>query len=161
MEPPASFEADALRNEKVKVLSSTRSIKNSDVIRAQYDGYLKTDGVAPNSTTPTFAAIKMLVDNWRWKDVPFYVRTGKRLAAKDTEIAITFKKVPHSMFVSTGLEDMPPNVLVFQIQPEEGISLRFQAKKPGSKLCMATLNMNFNYSSIFNKGGIRKFFISL
>ncbi len=89
------------------------------------------------------------MDNWRWKDVPFYLRTGKRLAKKNTEIAITFKKVPHSMFVSAGLDDMPPNILLFRIQPEEGICLSFEAKRPGSKLCMATLNMCLNYGSVF------------
>ena len=81
--------------------------------------------------------------------IPFYLRTGKRLKHKDTEIAITFKKVPHSMFIFAGLEDMQANVLVLQIQPEEGISLSFQAKRPGSKLCMSTLNMHFDYQSVF------------
>ena len=94
-------------------------------------------------------AAKLYIDNWRWQGIPFYLRTGKRLAKKDTEVSITFKRVPHSMFVSAGVGEMPPNVLVLQIQPEEGISLRFHAKRPGSKLCMSTLNMNFSYKSVY------------
>jgi glucose-6-phosphate 1-dehydrogenase len=112
-------------------------------------GYREEPGVNDDSKTETFVAAKLYVDNWRWQGVPFYLRTGKRLARKDTEVSITFKKVPHSMFVSAGLSDMPANVLVLQIQPEEGISLRFQAKRPGSKICMSTLNMNFSYKSVF------------
>jgi glucose-6-phosphate 1-dehydrogenase len=92
----------------------------------------------------------LFIDNWRWQGVPFYLRTGKRLAAKNTEIAISFKKVPFSLFSSVGLDELPANILVFQIQPEEGISLSFQAKKPGSKLCMSTLDMNFSYESLFS-----------
>jgi glucose-6-phosphate 1-dehydrogenase len=163
MEPPVSFEADAIRDEKVKLLRSIRpfgpaNLQNS-VIRGQYapgsidgksvPGYTEEPGIDPASKTETFVAAKLFIDNWRWKGVPFYLRTGKRLAAKDTEIAITFKAVPHSMFVSVGLEEMPPNVLVLQIQPEEGISLSFQAKRPGSKACMSTLNMSFSYCDVF------------
>lgn len=164
IDPPTSFEADPIRDEKVKVLRAIRSLNSNalqtDIVRGRYDsgiidgkkvvGYKSEDGVADNSKTETFVAAKVFIDNWRWKDVPFYLRTGKRLAAKDTEIAITFKKVPHSMFVSAGLEDMPANVLVLQIQPEEGLSLSFQAKRPGSKICMGTLDMNFYYKDIFN-----------
>jgi glucose-6-phosphate 1-dehydrogenase len=163
MEPPASFGADCIRDEKVKLLRSIRPFDLSEldslIVRGQYGpglingkqvvGYRAEPGIDPQSKTETFVAAKLFMDNWRWKDVPFYLRTGKRLAHKDTEIAITFKKVPHSMFISVGLEDMPANVLVLQIQPEEGISLSFQAKRPGSKICMSTLNMNFNYRSIF------------
>jgi len=144
-------------------LCSIRSFKPSDInnvfVRGQYGpgsingqkviGYRTEPGVDPKSKTETFVAAKFFIDNWRWKDVPFYLRTGKRLAMKDTEIAIIFKKVPHSMFALAGLDEMPPNVLVLQIQPEEGISLSFQAKQPGSKICMDTLNMNFCYRSIF------------
>jgi len=163
MEPPMSFEAEGVRNEKVRLL---RSIRPFDVnkledfcIRGQYGpgsingkkvkGYLEEDGVSPDSKTETFIAAKLFVDNWRWQGVPFYLRTGKRLAVKDTEIAITFKKVPYSMFSSVGLDELPQNVLVLKIQPEEGISLSFQAKRPGSKICMSTLNMNFSYKSVF------------
>ena len=163
MEPPTSFNADGIRDEKVKLLRSVRPISNQSmqehIIRGQYApgaienkkvaGYREEENVEPGSKTETFVAAKLFIDNWRWKDVPFYLRTGKRLARKDTEIAITFKKVPHSMFASAGLFDMAPNMLVLQIQPEEGISLSFQAKRPGSKICMSTLNMNFDYRSVF------------
>jgi len=163
MEPPASFEADHIRDEKVKLLRSIRPFKTDGldkfIVRGQYGagsidgadivGYRAEPGVAPDSKTETFVAAKLFIDNWRWKGVPFYLRTGKRLENKDTEIAITFKKIPHSMFVSAGLADMPPNVLVLQLQPEEGITLSLQAKRPGSKICMGTLNMSFNYRSVF------------
>ncbi len=163
MEQPISFEADCIRDEKVKLLQSIRPTEadrlDDFLVRGQYGpgsingknvkGYLEEEGISPDSKTETFVAAKLFIDNWRWQGVPFYIRTGKRLAAKDTEIAITFKQVPFSLFASAGLADMPPNVLVLQIQPEEAISLSFQAKRPGSKICMSTLNMNFNYKSIF------------
>jgi glucose-6-phosphate 1-dehydrogenase len=163
MEPPTSFEADRIRDEKVKLLRSIRPFEfeqgSTNIVSGQYGaglingrkvvGYRAEPGISPESKTETFVAAKLFIDNWRWKDVPFYLRTGKRLAQKDTEIAITFKKVPHSMLISAGLADMPANVLVMQIQPEEGISLSFQAKRPGSKICMSTLNMNFNYQDVF------------
>lgn len=163
MEPPVSFKADDVRNEKVKLLRSVRPFVawegEPDFVRGQYGpgsvggsqvaGYRQEDGVAAGSNTETFAATRLFIDNWRWGGVPFYLRTGKRLAAKDTEIAITFKKPPHSLFTAAGLSQMPPNVLVLQIQPEEGISLSFQAKQPGSKICMSTLNMSFEYKSVF------------
>lgn len=163
MEPPISFEADHVRDEKVKLLRSIRPFKLGElddvIVRGQYGpgsingrevvGYREEPGINPESRTETFIAAKLLIDNWRWKGVPFYLRTGKRLARKNTEIAITFKQVPHSMFISAGLGDMPSNVLVLRIQPQEGISLSFQAKQPGSKACMSTLNMNFSYKSVF------------
>jgi len=163
MEPPTSFEANSIRDEKVKLLRSVRPFQTSElaksVVRGQYGGgsidgkevagYLSEPGVKPDSKTETFVAAKLFVDNWRWKDVPFYLRTGKRLASKDSEIAITFKNVPHSMFSSMGLEEMPPNVLILQIQPREGILLNFQAKRPGSKSCISTLTMNFSYQDLF------------
>ena len=163
MEPPSSFKADSIRDEKLKLLESIRPFdleaQPENIIRAQYTkgvingkdvpGYTDEPGVGPDSKTETFVAAKLFIDNLRWKDVPFYLRTGKSLKHKDTEIAITFKKVPHSMFASSGWTDMPPNVLVLQIQPQEGISLSFQAKRPGSKICMSTLNMNFNYADVF------------
>ena len=163
MEPPTSFDADSIRDEKVKLLRSIRPLdfqgRGEHIIRGQYDpgavdgkevsGYLDEAEIESDSRTETFIATKLFIDNWRWKDVPFYLRTGKRLSCKDTEIAITFKKVPHSMYVSSGLDGMAANVLVLQIQPEEGISLSFQAKRPGSKICMSTLNMNFSYKNVF------------
>jgi glucose-6-phosphate 1-dehydrogenase len=166
MEPPASFDADHIRDEKVKLLHSIRPFKllpwQTNIIRGRYTagiiggrnvcGFKQEQGIAPDSKTETFVAAKMFVDNWRWKDVPFYLRTGKRLSRKLTEIVIIFKKVPHSMFASVGLDDMPANVLVLKIQPEEGIQLSFQAKRPGSKTCVGTLTMDFNYSEIFGIG---------
>lgn len=163
MESPISFEADSIRDEKSKLLKSIRPFDIDEldkfIVRGQYSdgvidgkkvaGYKSEDSVAENSKTETYVAAKIFIDNWRWKDVPFYLRTGKRLAAKYTEIAITFKKVPHSLFASFGLDDMPANVLVFQIQPREGIILNFQAKRPGAKTCISTLSMNFKYSELF------------
>lgn len=163
MEPPTSFEANSIRDEKVKLLRSVRPFKPEEldktVVRGQYTdgsvngekvpGYLAEPDVSSDSKTETFVAAKLFIDNWRWKDVPFYLRTGKRLAAKDTEIAITFKTVPHSMFSSIGLDEMPPNVLILRIQPREGIVLNFQAKRPGSKTCISTLTMNFSYEELF------------
>jgi len=163
MEPPISFEADHIRDEKVRLLRSIRPFdvnkSNEFWVRGQYGSgiingkkvkaYLEEEEVSPDSKTETFVAARLLIDNWRWQGVPFYLRTGKRLAIKDTEIAITFKKVPFSLFSSIGIKELPSNVLVLKIQPEEGISLSFQAKRPGSKICISTLNMNFSYKSVF------------
>jgi glucose-6-phosphate 1-dehydrogenase len=164
MEPPTSFDADRIRDEKVKLLRAIRAFDTDNldklVVRGRYGpgsvdgqtvaGYRDEEGVAPDSKTETFVAAKLFIDNWRWKGVPFYLRTGKKLKSKDTEIAITFKHIPHSMFVSADLGDMSPNVLVLQIQPHEGISLSFQAKRPGSKISMSTLNMSFCYHDVFS-----------
>ncbi len=163
MEPPTSFEADRVRDEKIKLLRSIRPIEfepwSAQIVRGRYTagkvnskelcGYLQEKSVPAHSQTETFVAAKLLIENWRWRGVPFYVRSGKRLAAKNTAIAITFRHVPHSMFVSAGLEELPPNVLTLQIQPQEGMSLQFQAKRPGSKMCMGTLDMHFNYTDVF------------
>lgn len=153
MEPPITFEADSVRDEKLKVLRCLRPLTEDTVdqyfVRGQYAGYTDEPGVNPDSRTETYVAAKLHIDNWRWRDVHFYLRTGKRLPAKTTEIAVTFRKVPHSLFASAGLDDIPPNVLVMKIQPEEGMSLSFQAKRPGSKLCMGTLNMDFSYEDVF------------
>ncbi len=163
MEPPVSFDAEHVRDEKVKLLECVRLLTENDAdtsfVRGQYTagkidnimvpGYRQEPKVDFASTTETYVAAKLFIDNWRWHDVPFYLRTGKRLARKDSEIAITFKKVPHSMFASVGLDEFPANTLVIQIQPLEGISLSFQAKRPGSKICIGTLRMNFNYADVF------------
>ncbi|MEN6574826.1 MAG: glucose-6-phosphate dehydrogenase [Phycisphaerales bacterium] len=163
MEPPISFDAEAIRDEKVKLLRTVRPFETENlagsIVRGRYAAgringqdvpeYLSENSVDPDSRTETYVAARLLIDNWRWKDVPFYLRTGKRLAAKDTEIVVTFKEPPHSLFGSVGLHHMPPNVLAFQIQPKEGISLRFQAKRPGSKICIGTLDMKFRYQEIF------------
>ena len=163
MEPPASFAAEPIRDEKVKLLRSIRPFSlapgSEDIIRGQYaagsiDGnqvpaYRQEADVEKNSKTETYIAIRLFVDNWRWRDVPFYLRTGKRLAGRVTEVAVVFKKVPHLMFASAGIEKLPANVLVLKIQPQEGISLFFEAKRPGPKLCIGTLQMDFNYAEIF------------
>ncbi len=163
MESPISFEGDHIRDEKVKLLKSVRAFDMNRLdelcVRGQYaagqiqggqvNGYLEEPGVSADSTTETYIAAKMFVDNWRWKGIPFYLRTGKRMTVKETEIAITFKEVPYSMFSSVGLDELPANVLVMRIQPEEGIALSFQAKRPGAKTCMNTLTMNFNYNELF------------
>ena len=163
MEPPVSFDADRIRDEKIKLLRSVRQFTPADVdrhfVRGQYapgtddsgkmKGYLDEKGVPPDSVTETFVAGKLFVDNWRWNGVPFYLRTGKRLSQKLTEIVITFKTVPHSMFHESGLGDLPANVLRFQIQPAEGMYLSLQAKRPGSKICMSTLEMAVDYQEVF------------
>lgn len=163
MEPPTSFEPNRVRDEKVKLLRSIKSFPLDRlkrwIVRGQYGsgrvngqdvpGYRQEPGVDPNSQTETFVAAKLSIENWRWRGVPFYLRSGKRMARKVSEIVVTFKKVPHSMFYPLTPEDLPHNVLVFQVQPNEGISLSIQAKHPGPKLCMSSLNMTFQYADIF------------
>lgn len=163
MEPPASFDAEHIRDEKVKLLRSIRPFRlapwSEEIVKGQYsagsvDGkdqpaYRQEEEVDKNSITETYIAAKLFVDNWRWHDVPFYLRTGKRLAKRVTEIAIIFKKVPHLMFTSMGIEQLPSNILILKIQPKEGISLSFEAKNPGSKSCIGTLEMDFNYAEVF------------
>jgi glucose-6-phosphate 1-dehydrogenase len=147
MEPPAVFDADALRNEKVEVL---RAVRPGDWnVRAQYRGYRDEPGVTPNSKTPTYAAVKLFVDNWRWGGVPFYLRSGKALAAKETEIVVQFKQVPHAMFSPPGGVGIPPNILSLCIQPHEGIHLRFQAKELGAGTRSRSVNMTFHYEGEF------------
>jgi glucose-6-phosphate 1-dehydrogenase len=163
MEPPSSFAADRVRDEKSKLLRSIRpfDLKNLErwIVRGQYGpgriddkpvpGYRQEEGVSPDSHVETFAAAKMLVDNWRWEGVPFYLRSGKRMARRVSEIALTFKSVPHSIFVPILPEQLAPNVLVLNVQPEEGMSLTIQAKRPGPKLCMSALTMDFSYREVF------------
>ncbi len=151
MEPPASFEADALRNEKVKVLSATRPIALSDTVRAQYRGYSETEGVAPDSRTPTFAALKLYVDNWRWQGVPFYLRSGKYLAKKESEISIEFKRPPHMMFDLPANYDFTPNILSLCIQPDEGMHLKFEIKVPDSVQESRSVDMDFHYRDAFSE----------
>jgi glucose-6-phosphate 1-dehydrogenase len=125
MEPPSSLRADAVRNEKVKVLKSLRPISLQDTVRAQYRGYCGTEGVAPESQTPTYAAMKLFIDNWRWQGVPFYLRSGKALATKTSEILIQFTSPPHLLFDLPADYQLTPNFLSLCIQPDEGIHLRF------------------------------------
>jgi glucose-6-phosphate 1-dehydrogenase len=149
MEPPASFEADAIRNEKAKVLSAIRRVAVQDTVRAQYEGYCDAEGVAHDSETPTYAVLKLYIDNWRWQGVPFYLRSGKALAAKSSEIIIRFQRPPHVMFdLPPGFEFIP-NTLALCIQPDEGMHLTFQAKVPDSTEEMHSVEMEFHYSDAF------------
>ncbi|PWH14433.1 MAG: glucose-6-phosphate dehydrogenase [Anaerolineae bacterium] len=154
MEPPASFEADAVRNETVKVLKSIRPIALEDTVRAQYAGYRETEGTAPDSQTPTYAALKLFIDNWRWQGVPFYLRSGKALRRKISEIIIEFQRPPHLMFHLPPGADFSPNILALTIQPDEGIHLRFQAKVPDSDQEMRPVDMDFHYRDSFNDRSI-------
>ncbi|MEJ2748482.1 MAG: glucose-6-phosphate dehydrogenase, partial [Anaerolineae bacterium] len=149
MEPPASFEANAVRNEKAKLLSAIRPIKLEDTVRAQYEGYGQTEGVAPESQTPTFAALKLYIDNWRWQGVPFYLRSGKALKTKASEVIIEFQKPPHMMFDFVEDDDFTPNTLSICIQPDEGIHLKFEAKVPDNRETRS-VNMEFHYRSSFD-----------
>jgi glucose-6-phosphate 1-dehydrogenase len=159
MEPPVDFTADSVRNEKVKVLRAMRQPRAREVVRGQYEsgyidgnrvpGYRQEPGVAPNSMTETFVAAKLHVDNWRWADTPFYVRTGKRLPKRETTIAIQFQRAPHPPFAKDAAEAMYPNVLVVHVQPDEGVSLAIGAKVPGQGLTIRTVLMNFLYGGAF------------
>jgi len=160
VEPPASFDATAVRNEKLKVLQSIRPFNLEMVaqwvVRGQYapgkiadkslPGYREEQGVKPDSRTETFVAMRLLVDNWRWAGVPFYLRTGKRLARRSTEIMIQFKRAPHIVFREREVE---PNRLVLNIQPEEGVSVSFGAKRPGTEMSIGNVTMNFSYKEGF------------
>jgi glucose-6-phosphate 1-dehydrogenase len=148
MEPPSRFDADAIRNEKVKVFQSIRPIELTDTVRAQYEDYLKAEGVAPASQTPTYTALKLFIDNWRWRGVPFYLRSGKALKRKTSEIIIEFQSPPHMMFNQSG--GFSPNILSICIQPDEGIHLRFEAKVPDSDQDMRSVDMEFHYRDSFN-----------
>jgi glucose-6-phosphate 1-dehydrogenase len=167
MESPVSFQADAVRNEQAKVLHSLQSFDSDDVlqrgVRGQYGegtvegpaglerapGYRTEPGVSPESRTETFVALKLNIDNWRWAGVPFYLRTGKRLAKRHTEIAIQFKRMPFELFRNAPFHKLHTNTLVIQIQPVEGISLSFGAKVPGPLLRVGSVDMSFEYSKYF------------
>jgi len=152
LEPPVAFEATALRDEKAKVLRAVSPI--ADSVRGQYRAYRDEPEVAPDSETATYAAVKLWVDNWRWRGVPFYLRSGKRLALKSTEISIEFKCVPHLMFQIEQESDITPDVLSLCIQPNEGIHLRFQAKEPGSGMETRPVTMEFHYAGEFGAGAL-------
>lgn len=153
MEPPTSFDADVLRNEKVKVLQSVRPVQLYETVRAQYLDYRQAEGVAPDSETPTFAQIKLFVDNWRWQGVPFYLRSGKALKMKASEITVRFKHPPHLMF-NLPARALVPNILSIQLQPNEGIHLRFQAKEPDQIEKLRSVDMDFTYEESFGKNAI-------
>jgi glucose-6-phosphate 1-dehydrogenase len=163
MEPPVHFRADEIRDEKVKVLRAITPPTEDQIprmaVRGQYahgrvggedvPGYLQEEGVPPDSNTETFAALRLHIDNWRWAGVPFYLRTGKRLARKVTEIAITLKPVPHLAFQQDGSVGVRPNQLILTLQPNEGVSLSLGAKIPGSRMRIRPVNMEFLYGTAF------------
>ena len=160
MEPPAVFGADAVRDEKAKVLHAIRPIAADAAVRANYGpgtidgkpapGYRQEEGVDPSSTVETYAALKLWIDNWRWQGVPFYVRSGKRLGKRVTEIAIHFKKPPLSFFQPcASVDGLGSNVLVMRIQPDEGVSLTFEVKLPGPEVCVNSLSLDFDYEVAF------------
>lgn len=162
MEPPVVIEADAIRHEVMKVFQSLRPIKPEEiqqhVIRGQYTastikgeavaGYREEPGVDPGSHTETYVAMKFFIDNWRWAGVPFFIRTGKKLPTRVTEIVIEFKPTPHHLFDQTGYDQSKPNQLIIRIQPDEGILLKFNTKEPGAGFKVNQVNMDFHYSSL-------------
>jgi glucose-6-phosphate 1-dehydrogenase len=164
MEPPNSLDADSIRSEKVKVLQATHLADTEDLLRSatrgqyttgwmkgkQVPSYREEDGASATSTTPTYAALKLTIDNWRWKGVPFYMRTGKRMPKKVSEIAIQFKEVPYIMFQSAA-KQMNSNVLALRIQPNEGIAMRFEVKTPGTSLRTRSVDMDFRYDAAFGQ----------
>jgi glucose-6-phosphate 1-dehydrogenase len=166
MEPPVSFMADEIRDHKVEVLRALREIRSDEVhryaVRGQYDkgwiagekvkAYRNESGVDPASNTETFAAVKLFIDNWRWQDVPFYLRTGKRMSETASLITIQFKPAPHSSFPREAKENWAPNRLMLNIQPNMGIRLRFQAKKPGLKMLLNDVDMLFDYGDSYTSG---------
>ena len=159
MEPPIDLAADSVRNEKVKVLKSIHTPGPKHVVRGQYGrgyiegqevpGYREEAGVDPSSMTETFIAAKLFVDNWRWADTPIYIRAGKRMARRETTIAIEFKRAPHPPFVEAAADGLRPNVLLIHIQPDEGVSLEIGAKVPGQGLQIRTVHMDFLYGGAF------------
>ena len=163
MEPPISFRPDAVRDEQAKILHAVQPLSSEEVltrtVRGQYGpgveggqrvpGYRQEEDVPPDSRRETFVAMKLAIDNWRWADVPFYLRTGKRLAAQTTEIVIQFRRAPFVLFRDTPVENLMPNQLVLHIQPQEGISLQFAAKVPGPIMRLGAVDMNFNYADYF------------
>ena len=165
MEPPYSFDSKAVRDEKVKVLHAIQALTHEDVltdaVRGQYGagevdgqvlvGYRDEPDIPPDSNTETFAAVKFDIDNWRWSGVPFYLRSGKALPKRLTEIVIQFREVPHKLFHKTAVPRLPPNRLILHIQPREGISWEFEAKIPGPSVRMKTVSMDFDYDDFFGK----------
>ena len=164
MEPPNSFDPDAVRTEKTKALQAIAPFDHDEltrnVVRGQYAAgtvkgehvaaYRNSEGVAPDSTTETFVAMRLNIDTWRWAGVPFYLRTGKSMTRRTTEIAIQFKGAPFSLFRDTAVDSIAPNVLALQIQPDEGASLQFSAKKPGPEIHLGGVRMDFHYRDYFN-----------
>ena len=161
MEPPVSFDAEDIRAKKAEVFKAVHPLTLGDAVRGQYDSgvvagqqvaaYRKEDNVAPESNVETFVAMRLLIDNWRWAGVPFYLRTGKRLAARSTEIAIRFKRAPHALFRETPVEELDADWLILRIQPDESIRLRFNAKRPGPAMALESVAMEFKYKDWFQQ----------
>ncbi|MGH7212087.1 MAG: glucose-6-phosphate dehydrogenase, partial [Acetobacteraceae bacterium] len=159
MEPPVSFEANEIRTKKAEVFAAMAPCRPQDAVRGQYGpgtvlgksvvAYRSVPNVAPDSNTETYVAMKLAIDIWRWSGVPFYLRTGKYMARRSTEIAIRFKQAPYAPFDATPVASLRPNWLVLQIQPEEGISLQFEVKRAGPAMDLAAVRMNFRYSDWF------------
>jgi glucose-6-phosphate 1-dehydrogenase len=162
MEAPTSFDADAVRDEKSKVMAAIHQVDWRDTVRGQYTagmiagrpmvGYREEPDVAPDSPTETFTALKLSIDNWRWAGVPFYLRTGKRLTARKTEIAVHFKQAPYALFRDTPVDKLTPNIMVLQIQPSEGVTMQFSAKMPGPVVKLGGVRMKFDYADWFQEG---------
>jgi glucose-6-phosphate 1-dehydrogenase len=161
MEPPVSFDADAIRSKKAEVFKAVHPLTLQDAVRGQYDGgvigdvrvaaYRAEPNVSEKSNTETFAALRLTIDNWRWAGVPFYLRTGKRLAKRTTEIAIRFKRAPYAIFRETPVDELDADWLILQIQPDEGIRLRFNAKRPGPTVALESVAMDFRYADWFRQ----------
>jgi glucose-6-phosphate 1-dehydrogenase len=159
MEPPISFDADAVRSKKTELFHAVHPISSTDAVRGQYSAgvvlgrqasaYRREPDVSPDSKTETYAALKLGIDNWRWAGVPFYLRTGKYLSARTTEIAVHFRQAPHVLFRGTAVEHLPANILTLRIQPDEGLSLSFSAKRPGAEIEIDGVEMNFAYRDYY------------
>jgi glucose-6-phosphate 1-dehydrogenase len=159
MEPPTSFDADAVRTKKTELIQAIHPVSAADAVRGQYGAgtvlgkkirdYRQEPNVAPDSVTETFVALKLGIDNWRWAGVPFYLRTGKALCARTTEIAVQFRQAPYSLFRDTPVDELPPNILTLRIQPDEGLSVSFSAKRPGAEIEIDGVDMDFSYRDFF------------
>jgi glucose-6-phosphate 1-dehydrogenase len=157
MEPPVSFDAEDIRAKKAEMFKAVHPLTMGDVVRGQYDAgsgqiaYRSEPNVAPDSNTETFVAMRVMIDNWRWAGVPFYLRTGKRLNTRSTEIAIRFKRAPHALFRETPMEELDADWLILRVQPDEGIRLRFNAKRPGPAMVLESVAMEFKYKDWFKQ----------
>lgn len=150
MEPPASFEPEQLRDEKVKLLRAMRPVRSEDVVRGQYHGYREEKDVPPNSEVETFVALRAEIDNWRWAGVPFFLRAGKRLRRRQAEATVVFRDVPHQIFEDAGTGSADPNRLAIRIQPDEGISVSFTVQRPGVGIDLERASLDFDYGQAFD-----------
>ena len=161
MEPPVSFDADDVRSKKAEVFKAMHPLTPDDAVRGQYDAgkigdkdapaYRGEDKVDPKSNTETYVAMRLMIDNWRWAGVPFYLRTGKRLAKRSTEIAMRFKQAPYALFRDTPIDTMDSDWMILKIQPDEGIRIRFNAKRPGTEMALESVAMEFKYADYFKQ----------